>query len=60
MKISELIATLQNAQKTYGDHPVTTFDGFVRDVRIFVAKDGILHPIKRGTHNEISLEVISE
>ncbi|QHJ81423.1 MAG: hypothetical protein [Bacteriophage sp.] len=56
MKISELIKNLEKAQQIYGDHPLTTYAGFIYAAKITPAKDGICYPIKRGEENEIGIE----
>lgn len=57
MKISDLIACLQDAKNSYGDMPVTTWDGFIERVRITPAKDGIVEPVEY--HNEIGIEIFT-
>lgn len=59
MRISELVKTLQEAQWLYGDHPVSTFAGTVKHIKITPAKDGICHPLKLRDMNEISLEILT-
>lgn len=59
MKISELIKNLEKAQQIYGDHPLTTYDGFVGEVKVSPAKDGICYPLKKGSHNELGLEILT-
>lgn len=60
MKISDLINQLQKAQEAYGDLPLTTFDGFIGEVRISPAKDGICYPLEEGEQNEIGLEILTK
>ena len=55
MKISEFIAKLQDAQDRYGDHRLSTWAGFVLDVDILPAFDGVVHPIERI--NEITMDL---
>lgn len=59
MKISELIKKLQNAKKHYGDMPLTTYDGYIGEVKITAAKDGIVYPLEAGTHNELGIEILT-
>lgn len=59
MKISKLIKQLQEAQRELGDHPMTTFDGFISGIKLSPAKDGICYPLKKGAHNEIGLEILT-
>ena len=56
MNISDLIAKLQASQKTYGDHPVHTWDGVVKDVKCNPSKNGILTIGNEVDSNEISME----
>ncbi len=60
MKISKLIEQLTKAKDRYGDKPLTTFDGFIGEVKITPAKDGICYPLKEGTQNEIGLEIMTQ
>lgn len=59
MNISDLIKKLEEAKRLYGDHPVTTWDGYVQMVKLTPAKDGVSSPIEPGSHNEISLEILT-
>ena len=57
LKISQIIAQLQKAQKEFGDHPMSTYDGFITSLKFTPAKDGTCYPLERGTHNEISIDI---
>lgn len=60
MKISQLIKQLQEAQRQLGDHPMTTFDGFISGIKLSPAKDGICYPLKKGAHNEIGIDIMTD
>ncbi len=59
MLISKIIKKLQDAQKQYGDHPVATYDGFIGEISLSPAKDGVCYPLEPGTHNEIGIEIMT-
>lgn len=59
MKISDLVAKLEAAKSQYGDVPLTTYNGVIRDVKFTPAKDGICYPLKVGTENEIGMEIMN-
>jgi hypothetical protein len=60
MKISKLIEQLTKAKDMYGDQPLTTYDGFIGEVKIRPAKDGISYPLKEGKQNEIGIEILTK
>lgn len=59
MRVSELINHLEAAKKEYGDLPLTDFGGFIRFVKLTPARDGVSYPMKRGSQNEIGIEINS-
>jgi len=60
MKISELIEELRDAMERYGDHTVTTYAGEIVGSVIVPCKDGISYPLTPGTHNELSIEILTK
>ncbi len=59
MKISELITELEKAKAQYGDHHVTTYDGFISRIKFTPARDGICYPLAKGAQNEISIDIFT-
>lgn len=60
MKINDLIKQLQKASKQHGNLPITTWDGYVGEVKIEPTVDGVSYPIDVNDINEISIEILTE
>lgn len=61
MKISKLIEQLQTSQEKYGDLRLTDYSGFITQVKITAAKDGVVYT-KDGPpseYNELSIEMLT-
>lgn len=57
MLIRDLARLLNAIADRDGNHPLTTFDGFIESVSFGLARDGVCSPIEPDTHNEIGLEL---
>lgn len=59
MTLDQMIAKLQALQPKCGKFKVSTWDGFIVDLRMDTCKDGVVNT-DPAEHNELSIDVVTE